>query len=151
MKYAVLTFGCRVNQADSLGFEEGLLGRGAQAGPAEAADVVVVNTCSVMRASSAWPRNQSMKVRTPCWASCPTAARSRAGSAANQSRSASMRATALACRSADEACSRSTSARAMVLAGGQQVARAQPHRLGGGRVVHAAADEIGRASCRERV
>ena len=24
MKYAIVTFGCRVNQADSLGFEEGL-------------------------------------------------------------------------------------------------------------------------------
>ena len=29
MKYAVVTFGCRVNQADSLGFEEDLLARGA--------------------------------------------------------------------------------------------------------------------------
>ena len=28
MKYAVVTFGCRVNQADSLGFEEELLSRG---------------------------------------------------------------------------------------------------------------------------
>src|SRR5256885_8690204 len=27
MKYAVITFGCRVNQADSLGFEEALLDR----------------------------------------------------------------------------------------------------------------------------
>ena len=31
MKYSVITFGCRVNQADSLGFEEELLARGAVA------------------------------------------------------------------------------------------------------------------------
>ncbi len=47
MKYAVITFGCRVNQADSLGFEEELLGRGATAVSPEAADLVIVNTCSV--------------------------------------------------------------------------------------------------------
>ena len=29
MKYAVITFGCRVNQADSLGFEEELRAAGA--------------------------------------------------------------------------------------------------------------------------
>src|SRR4051794_12019327 len=47
MKYAVITFGCRVNQADSLGFEEELLASGGTAVPVEAADIVVVNTCSV--------------------------------------------------------------------------------------------------------
>jgi threonylcarbamoyladenosine tRNA methylthiotransferase MtaB len=47
MKYAVVTFGCRVNQADSLGFEEEFLARGGVAVAPEAADVVVVNTCSV--------------------------------------------------------------------------------------------------------
>ena len=47
MKYAVITFGCRVNQADSLGFEEELLAAGRRRAPAEQADVVVVNTCSV--------------------------------------------------------------------------------------------------------
>jgi threonylcarbamoyladenosine tRNA methylthiotransferase MtaB len=47
MKYCVVTFGCRVNQADSLTFEEGLQSRGASAAPAEQADVVVINTCSV--------------------------------------------------------------------------------------------------------
>src|SRR5436190_21220661 len=47
MKYSVITFGCRVNQADSLGFEEELLATGATAAPPEAADLVVVNTCSV--------------------------------------------------------------------------------------------------------
>jgi threonylcarbamoyladenosine tRNA methylthiotransferase MtaB len=47
MKYAVITFGCRVNQADSLKIEEALLARGATAVPSREADVVVVNTCSV--------------------------------------------------------------------------------------------------------
>ena len=47
MKYAVITFGCRVNQADSLGFEEQLIARGGVATTPEAADLVLVNTCSV--------------------------------------------------------------------------------------------------------
>jgi len=47
MKYAVITFGCRVNQADSLGFEEDLRAAGAVAASPESADLVVVNTCSV--------------------------------------------------------------------------------------------------------
>ena len=48
MKYAVITFGCRVNQADSLGFEEGAArGRRGAAPPPDRADLVVVNTCSV--------------------------------------------------------------------------------------------------------
>ncbi|MBI4888685.1 MAG: tRNA (N(6)-L-threonylcarbamoyladenosine(37)-C(2))-methylthiotransferase MtaB [Acidobacteria bacterium] len=47
MTYAVVTFGCRVNQADSLAIEDGLRARGGAAAPPETADVVVVNTCSV--------------------------------------------------------------------------------------------------------
>jgi threonylcarbamoyladenosine tRNA methylthiotransferase MtaB len=47
MKYSVITFGCRVNQADSLGFEEEFLARGARSTSPDEADVVVVNTCSV--------------------------------------------------------------------------------------------------------
>ncbi|MBE3099631.1 MAG: MiaB/RimO family radical SAM methylthiotransferase, partial [Planctomycetes bacterium] len=47
MTYAILTFGCRVNQADSFGFERDLRSRGASAGSVEQADLVVVNTCSV--------------------------------------------------------------------------------------------------------
>ena len=47
MKYSIVTFGCRVNQADSLGFEEELLACGATAASPEQADLVVVNTCSV--------------------------------------------------------------------------------------------------------
>jgi len=47
MKYAVVTFGCRVNQADSLELESDLLARGATNAPLDEADLVVVNTCSV--------------------------------------------------------------------------------------------------------
>jgi threonylcarbamoyladenosine tRNA methylthiotransferase MtaB len=47
VKYSIITFGCRVNQADSLGFEEDLLASGAAAASPEEADLVVVNTCSV--------------------------------------------------------------------------------------------------------
>jgi threonylcarbamoyladenosine tRNA methylthiotransferase MtaB len=47
MKYAILTFGCRVNQADSLRLEEDLRARGATESPADQADLVIVNTCSV--------------------------------------------------------------------------------------------------------
>lgn len=47
MTYAVITFGCRVNQADSLGLEDDLIAAGAAAVPADRADVVVVNSCSV--------------------------------------------------------------------------------------------------------
>jgi threonylcarbamoyladenosine tRNA methylthiotransferase MtaB len=47
LKYSVITFGCRVNQADSLGFEEEFLAAGGQAAAPEESDLVVVNTCSV--------------------------------------------------------------------------------------------------------
>jgi threonylcarbamoyladenosine tRNA methylthiotransferase MtaB len=47
MKYSIMTFGCRVNQADSLGFEEDLRANGASAAAPEQADLIVVNTCSV--------------------------------------------------------------------------------------------------------
>lgn len=51
MTYAIVTFGCRVNQADSFEFEEGLRQRGAVAAPACDADLVIVNTCSVTGAA----------------------------------------------------------------------------------------------------
>ncbi len=47
MKFAVVTFGCRVNQADSFALERGLRAAGGSPAPVEAADVVVVNSCSV--------------------------------------------------------------------------------------------------------
>ena len=62
MKYAVITFGCRVNQADSLGFEEQLRAGGAIASPPESADVVVVNTCSVTATSDQGARQTIRRV-----------------------------------------------------------------------------------------
>jgi threonylcarbamoyladenosine tRNA methylthiotransferase MtaB len=47
VKYSIVTFGCRVNQADSIRIEEQLLARGGVASPAAEAELVVVNTCSV--------------------------------------------------------------------------------------------------------
>src|SRR5688572_10696925 len=47
MKYSIVTFGCRVNQADSFQLEEQLIGAGGIASGTENADLVVVNSCSV--------------------------------------------------------------------------------------------------------
>jgi threonylcarbamoyladenosine tRNA methylthiotransferase MtaB len=47
MKYSLLTFGCRVNQADSMAIERDLSARGGVAASAADADVIVVNSCSV--------------------------------------------------------------------------------------------------------
>ncbi len=47
MKYAILTFGCRVNQADSLEVDEQLRAAGAHPAVPSRADLVIVNTCSV--------------------------------------------------------------------------------------------------------
>ena len=47
MKFSIVTFGCRVNQADSLHLEEQLRRGGGEPASTEHADVVVVNTCSV--------------------------------------------------------------------------------------------------------
>ena len=48
MKYSIVTFGCRVNQADSLRIEEDLRGRGGVDGVRPPTPtLVVVNTCSV--------------------------------------------------------------------------------------------------------
>jgi len=47
VRYAIVTFGCRVNQADSLRLEEDLRARGGEDVPSSDADLVIVNTCSV--------------------------------------------------------------------------------------------------------
>lgn len=47
MKYSIVTFGCRVNHADSLRIEEDLRARGGVETGSRDADVVIVNTCSV--------------------------------------------------------------------------------------------------------
>src|SRR5882762_2774295 len=62
MKYSVITFGCRVNQADSLGFEEELLAAGAIATTPDSADLVVVNTCSVTAAADQGARQTIRRV-----------------------------------------------------------------------------------------
>lgn len=51
MKFAVITFGCRVNQADSLLLMEELRARGAVPSSADEADLVLVNTCTVTAAA----------------------------------------------------------------------------------------------------
>lgn len=62
MKYAVVTFGCRVNQADSLEIEEQLLGAGGEAVDPAHAELVVVNTCSVTSASDQGARQIIRKI-----------------------------------------------------------------------------------------
>jgi threonylcarbamoyladenosine tRNA methylthiotransferase MtaB len=62
MKYSVITFGCRVNQADSLGFEEQLRAGGAVGSTPEHADLVVVNTCSVTASSDQSARQTIRRV-----------------------------------------------------------------------------------------
>ena len=51
MKYAIVTFGCRVNQADSFQIEEQLIAAGGTASNSHDADLIVVNTCSVTSAA----------------------------------------------------------------------------------------------------
>ncbi len=62
MKYSVITFGCRVNQADSLEFEEDLRAAGASSAPPQAADLVIVNTCSVPAAADQGARQAIRRV-----------------------------------------------------------------------------------------
>lgn len=47
MNYSILTFGCRVNQADSMDIERELRQRGGCAVTTSCADVIVINSCSV--------------------------------------------------------------------------------------------------------
>jgi threonylcarbamoyladenosine tRNA methylthiotransferase MtaB len=62
VKYSIITFGCRVNQADSLRIEEDLRARGAaEARPADA-DLVVVNTCSVTASADQGARQTIRRV-----------------------------------------------------------------------------------------
>jgi threonylcarbamoyladenosine tRNA methylthiotransferase MtaB len=51
VKYSIITFGCRVNQADSLAISRDLNARGAVEGSPQEAELVVVNTCSVTAAA----------------------------------------------------------------------------------------------------
>jgi threonylcarbamoyladenosine tRNA methylthiotransferase MtaB len=62
MKYSIITFGCRVNQADSLGFEERLRAEGATSCRAAEADVVIVNTCTVTASADQGARQTIRRV-----------------------------------------------------------------------------------------
>src|SRR5512137_2074215 len=57
MKFAIHTFGCRVNQADSFEVEERLRASGGVEVPADEADLVVINTCTVTGAADQSARN----------------------------------------------------------------------------------------------
>jgi threonylcarbamoyladenosine tRNA methylthiotransferase MtaB len=62
VKYAVVTFGCRVNQADSLAIEAELCAHGAEHDSAETADLVIVNTCSVTAAADQGARQTIRRI-----------------------------------------------------------------------------------------
>jgi threonylcarbamoyladenosine tRNA methylthiotransferase MtaB len=62
MKYSVITFGCRVNQADSLAIEAELRAGGAECVPADRADLVIVNTCSVTASADQGARQTIRRV-----------------------------------------------------------------------------------------
>jgi threonylcarbamoyladenosine tRNA methylthiotransferase MtaB len=84
VKFTIVTFGCRVNQADSLHLEESLRRQGAEPATAESADLVIVNTCSVTASADQGARqtirriaraNPSARiVATGCYASREPAA-----------------------------------------------------------------------------
>jgi threonylcarbamoyladenosine tRNA methylthiotransferase MtaB len=60
--YAVLTFGCRVNQADSLEVERELRQLGLGAAEPGRADVVVINSCSVTAAADQGARQTIRRI-----------------------------------------------------------------------------------------
>jgi threonylcarbamoyladenosine tRNA methylthiotransferase MtaB len=62
MKYSIVTFGCRVNQADSFDLEAQLLAHGGAPSSPGDADVVVVNTCSVTSAADQGARQIVRKI-----------------------------------------------------------------------------------------
>ena len=63
MKIALLTLGCKLNFAETATYERGFLAAGLQVVPwSEAADVYLVNTCSVTATSDSKSRNLVRKV-----------------------------------------------------------------------------------------
>jgi threonylcarbamoyladenosine tRNA methylthiotransferase MtaB len=62
MKYSILTFGCRVNQADSFEIERQLMATGATAAPPHEAELVVINSCSVTGAADQSARQMVRKI-----------------------------------------------------------------------------------------
>lgn len=82
MKYSVITFGCRVNQADSLQIEDSLRQRGGEACGPDDAELLIVNSCSVTASADQGVRQTVRRVAranpdvrvvvTGCYASrCP--------------------------------------------------------------------------------
>ena len=64
MRVALITLGCRANQADSMALEDGLRSRGAQMVSAdEAADVYVINSCTVTLAADADTRKLARRLK----------------------------------------------------------------------------------------
>ena len=62
MRYAIATFGCRVNQADSLQLEMELRARGGTRASVDDADLVVVNSCSVTASADQGTRQALRRV-----------------------------------------------------------------------------------------
>ena len=62
MRYSIVTFGCRVNQSDSLAIEEELRLAGAESSSTDAADLVIVNTCSVTASADQGARQTIRRV-----------------------------------------------------------------------------------------
>jgi threonylcarbamoyladenosine tRNA methylthiotransferase MtaB len=63
VKYSIVTFGCRVNQADSFQIEEQLMAAGGSAAATTSeADLVVVNTCSVTSSADQGARQIVRKI-----------------------------------------------------------------------------------------
>jgi threonylcarbamoyladenosine tRNA methylthiotransferase MtaB len=68
VKYSIVTFGCRVNQADSLRIEEDLRAAGGVDAPSSDADLVIVNTCSVTATADQGARQAIRRIarENPC-------------------------------------------------------------------------------------
>ena len=62
LTYAILTFGCRVNQADSFEFEDELRARGGVEAAPDVADLLIINTCSVTGAADQGARRAIRRV-----------------------------------------------------------------------------------------
>jgi threonylcarbamoyladenosine tRNA methylthiotransferase MtaB len=62
VKFALITFGCRVNQADSQTIASQLLAGGAESSAPEDADLVIVNSCSVTAAADQGVRQTVRRV-----------------------------------------------------------------------------------------
>jgi threonylcarbamoyladenosine tRNA methylthiotransferase MtaB len=62
MKYSIITFGCRVNQADSFHIEQQLIASGGTVAAAEHADIIVLNSCSVTSSADQATRQIVRKV-----------------------------------------------------------------------------------------